>query len=400
MKILHCNTVSTGGGLEQYLYQLFDELTKLGYNNLFLYGENSGEANLPSTIKPFYLEKITHNNCDSLSEKLISVEAIIDQEDPDLIFIHQVLNPSLIDLLTRMKPSIRFMHGFKFVCPEGKKFFKTKLAICPHPLSCLCQPRAFLYQCMPRNPLVGLPVILRSKKILEIHRKRSLVVVASEYMKTTLLNNGFNPDMITVIPYFTHLPDDQIDPVADHEPVIFALGRIVFEKGIHHLLHAFAELRQSARLSIAGDGPAINGLKALVRQLGLSKQVTFLGWLSRETLRHHYRKSTMVVVPSIWPEPFGIVGIEAMAYEKPVVAFNVGGISDWLQDGVTGLLACPGDARDLSQKMSLLLEKPNMAAEMGKMGREVVNNRFIAEVHMNALIPVFNEAIHLFAQGA
>ena len=398
MKILHCNIVSSGGGLEQYLGQLFEELSTRRYRNLFLYGENTGEISLPSDAKQFYIERITHPRCHNLSAKLASVREIIIREDPDLVFIHQVINPSLIDLLTRTKPSVRFMHAFKIVCPEGKKLLRTRLAICPYSLRWLCQTRAYLYQCMPRNPFQGLQLILHSRKILHMHRQRSFMVVASEFMKAVLLYNGFNPQMIRIIPYFTYLPDFQTEVPPDDEPVILALGRIVYEKGMHHLVRAFANLNKPAKLIIAGDGPAMNDLKTLAERLGVSARVSFPGWLSHEKLHSYYRKSSLVVVPSLWPEPFGIVGIEAMAFGRPVVAFDVGGISDWLKDGVTGFLVSPGDERGLVERINLLLERPEMVEEMGRSARQMVEESLTPELHLERLTRLFQETIDSFSQ--
>ena len=104
----------------------------------------------------------------------------------------------------------------------------------------------------------------------------------------------------------------------------------------------------------------------------------------------------MVVVPSVWPEPFGIVGIEAMAYGKPVIAFDVGGISEWLEDGKTGFIIKLRDEAALAEKLNLLLQNPNLALRMGTQARESVEKRFVPDIHVERLLSIFNKAVIAF----
>ena len=214
-----------------------------------------------------------------------------------------------------------------------------------------------------------------------------------------LLYNGFNKKSTTVIPYFTYLPKSRNRIPSTNEPVILCLGRIVEAKGMHHLLRALKEIQEEAQLVIVGDGPAINELKFLSGKLGVSSRVYFSGWLSHDKLDSLYRQCSVVVVPSVWPEPFGIVGIEAMAYQKPVVAFEVGGISQWLENGKTGFLVPCGDERELAGRINLLLEKRELAGQMGRKARLSAEKHFMPEAHLKSLISVFKKAINEFSEG-
>ena len=104
----------------------------------------------------------------------------------------------------------------------------------------------------------------------------------------------------------------------------------------------------------------------------------------------------MVVVPSTWPEPFGMVGIEAMAYGKPVIAFDVGGISEWLKDGETGFLVKLRDEVALAETLNLLLGDHSLAIRMGSKGREAVEKRFTPETHVDELLGRFQKEILAF----
>ena len=394
MKILHVNIVNYGGGLEQYLEQLFKELDIRGHKNFFLYGQKCADEKLPNYSDKYYIDKVTHFKCNNLSSKLAKVNKILENIDPDVILIHQVLNPHLIDLLTFETTSVRFVHGFKLICPQGSKTLNIKKEICKSSLSYRCQLKAYTDRCMPRNPIISLPIISKSKENVRLHKKRSHMVVASEYMKSVLLYNGFDKEKITVIPYFTHIPKFKNSYHSNNPPNILALGRLVKTKGMHYLLKAFCNVNKKAHLTIVGDGPEFGNLKELAKKLNLTHRVSFCGWISHEKLDLIFRKSDIVVVPSIWPEPFGIVGIEAMSYQKPVLAFNVGGISEWCKDKKTGYLIETKNYKELADKINMLLYRRDVANEMGKEGRISVERRFTPEIHIKRLIPLLNQIIN------
>ena len=147
------------------------------------------------------------------------------------------------------------------------------------------------------------------------------------------------------------------------------VGRIVPEKGLAHLLQAMTRMNVPARLIVNGDGPERLPMESLVRQLGLEERVEFIGWTAPDGLRASYAAADVVVVPSLWPEPFGLVGIEAMAHGKPVVAFRSGAIPEWLDDGTTGYAVATGDVDGLARRLDELIGDRGLRAGMGRAAR-------------------------------
>ncbi|MDF1593544.1 MAG: glycosyltransferase family 4 protein [Desulfobacterales bacterium] len=390
MKILHLNGAASGGGIEQYLGQLFKELGSRGHQNLLIYGDRAPEDAF-SKEEARHIEGITRVACGDLDTKIEKVKEIFKSYDPDLVFVHQVLNAALIDFVTRRKPSIRFAHGYKLICPDGRKTLKSEGRLCGYPLGYSCQIHAYQYRCMPRDPFKGFRLLRNSKRIVRMHRQRSHMVVASSFMKSMLLQNGFEEDRISIIPYFTHAPDSVDYPPINAEPLIICVGRVIKEKGMHHLIKALSSVHQRARLIIVGDGPDLKGLEGLGKDLGLSERIDFKGWLSHDRLDRLYRECSIAVVPSVWPEPFGIVGIEAMAYQRPVIACNVGGISDWLNHEENGFLVKVGDEGAIAEKINFLIENPEAAKRMGEEARVFAKNRFSVEAHMGPLLSLFKK---------
>jgi glycosyltransferase involved in cell wall biosynthesis len=110
-------------------------------------------------------------------------------------------------------------------------------------------------------------------------------------------------------------------------------------------------------------------------------------------LDDYYARAAVTAVPSRWPEPFGMVGIEAMARGRPVVAFAVGGIPDWLEHGVTGLLAPEADTTALAQNLEHLLADPELAATLGANAATRVRERYRPDACLDQLTAVLSEAV-------
>jgi glycosyltransferase involved in cell wall biosynthesis len=206
-------------------------------------------------------------------------------------------------------------------------------------------------------------------------------------MRQVFLLNGFAPERIHLIPYFVETPPESA-PVPPSPGVLFA-GRLVPEKGVDRLLHALAQMGSPPKLLVAGDGPERSRLARLAQRLGVADRTEFLGWLSPAQVGAIVDRVSVVAVPSLWPEPFGIIGIEAMAHGRPVVAFDVGGIREWLQHEVTGLLVPPEDVPALSGALAALFGNPDCAWQMGEAGRRAALTRFSAGHHVSALLNLF-----------
>jgi phosphatidylinositol alpha-1,6-mannosyltransferase len=167
-------------------------------------------------------------------------------------------------------------------------------------------------------------------------------------------------------------------------PVILSVARLDSAdayKGVDVLIGAVARLRDShpgVRLEIAGDGNDRARLEELARRIGAGDSVAFLGTLEREALLDCYRRCDVFALPS-GGEGFGLVFLEAMAFGKPVVGGREGGTPDVVAEGETGLLVPHGDVARLADALGRLLGDPHLRQEMGRRGRERVEQRFLFE---------------------
>jgi glycosyltransferase involved in cell wall biosynthesis len=162
------------------------------------------------------------------------------------------------------------------------------------------------------------------------------------------------------------------DPAARQAHTILFAGRLVEQKGVDVLLQAFRVLLSkipSARLIIAGDGYQLLYLQRLCRYLGISDEVSFIGWQTGSSLIHLYQVARVVAMPSRY-EPFGLVALEALACATPVIACETGGLAEIISDGVQGYLVPVDDHLRLAQRLAILLSDQAHADELGKAGRD------------------------------
>lgn len=187
-------------------------------------------------------------------------------------------------------------------------------------------------------------------------------VVFSAFMQRMLARDGIES---VCIQNATELYEPAPLDVSGH--TVLYVGRLERIKGVEYLLAAFAQVCATypdATLRIAGTGAYEARLHEVVRSEGCEGRVTFLGHRTRTELYAEYVRAAVVVVPSVWPEPFGKVGIEAMSVGRPVVGSDVGGISEWLTDGVTGLLVPPADPSACARALHTLFKNPKLAERM------------------------------------
>jgi glycosyltransferase involved in cell wall biosynthesis len=163
------------------------------------------------------------------------------------------------------------------------------------------------------------------------------------------------------------------------EPRLLCVGRLIPIKGHIVLLRAFAEARRripGLRLDLAGRGPLEPALRALAKELEIEEAIRFLGYVA--PVQRAIEEAAIVVVPSMG-EGFGMVALEAMERARPVIAAEIGGLGELVEEGVTGLLVPPGEADPLAQAIVSLAGDLPRAAEMGEAGRRRALEQFLQE---------------------
>ena len=189
---------------------------------------------------------------------------------------------------------------------------------------------------------------------------------------------GFDGASFQVVHYGIE-PDGAPRPYSGGVPRLLCVGRLIPIKGHIVLLRAFAQARRRVpplQLDIAGRGPLEPALRALAKELGVEDGVRFLGYVA--PVQRAIEDAAAVVVPSMG-EGFGMVALEAMERARPVVAAEIGGLGELVEDGVTGFLVPPGEAESLADAIVRLVSDLPRAAEMGSAGRRRALEQFLQE---------------------
>ncbi len=323
---------------------------------------------------------------------------------PDVIFHSACRNVDAAELFVDTAPVVRFVHDHTLFCP-GLNKYREDGETCREAFGAVCLQRYFLTEgciCFKRagraRPLRDAWGALREKwREIDVARRATLVLTNSHYMRSQLVLSGLEPERTEVLYYFTrsNTPEQPSQPLpaatqsfleSSSAPLVFTPARLTLpDKGLDYLITTLGRIRRPFRAVIAGSGPAEAWLRAKALAEGLGEFVHFTGWLDSGGVETLYARADVVVCPSVWDEPFGLVGIEAFAHAKPVVAFRVGGIPEWLDDGVTGFLVPRKDTLAMAAALERLLHDPALRARMGRAGRATVGERFNRERHLDEL---------------
>lgn len=212
------------------------------------------------------------------------------------------------------------------------------------------------------------------------------IIVTSRYMAAEVMAFFHVPrDKIDLIPNGVEwnaprLTDEQRAVfrrrfAADEERIVFFVGRLVHEKGVHTLIAAAPQVLAACptvRFIVAGRGPLFDALRRMAQELGVGDRFEFLGYVSDADRDRLYQVADVAVFPSLY-EPFGIVVLEAMTAGVPVVVANTGGFAEIVEPGELGLLHTPGDPGSLAQAILRTLRRPEEAATRARNALRVID---------------------------
>lgn len=394
MKILRVTSLGyVGGGLETGIELLQPVLTEMGHEVRILTSDHNSEVvhwsdyEFPALSSvPFPLRALYRAWYPAAYRKL---REVIEEYRPDVVQFHSFfeLSPSVL-FAVRDVPAVVTVHGAEDFTKElllwafPPHFFRSGAPFTKRGLTFV----GWLHYLYHR--LVSMSLFRRGFRNVE------RVVVFSEYMQKMLARDRIAS---VCVPNATALFSPA--PMPENKVLLY-VGRLEKIKGVQVLLDALPSVREEhpdATLVIAGAGPYEPALRAQVKLLGLDDVVHFVGQVGREQLYEAYKAAAALVVPSLWPEPFGKVGIEAMSVGRPVVASDVGGMSEWLEHGEVGYLVTPGSPKALGEALCRLLRDRERRVTMGAAARARAE-KFSIEAHAEKIVGVYSEAIAVYKQ--
>ncbi len=327
------------------------------------------------------------------------VRAALEFFQPDLVYIHKMADLEVISELAESHvPVIRMVHDHDIYCMRSYKYNYLTRKICMRAAGPYC-----VFPCggfITRNHQSGFPIKYVSysekKKEIRLNQQFDRMIVVTQYMKDELLRNGFSPDKIVIHPPVPRMGDPDLRSSFSERNLIVYAGQIIRGKGVDVLLESLARLKMPFECIILGDGSHRPYCEKLSKKLKLDDRVRFMGFVPQEELKDFYRECTVVAISSVWPEPFATIGMEAMRYAIPVVAFDAGGIKDWLRDGENGYLVPMMDRDKYAERLDHLLRNKAIAREMGERGFRLVDEQFGFAQYILNLEETFHNVVNEF----
>jgi len=270
-------------------------------------------------------------------------------------------------VVNKFVPTIYTAHESRFLIMNGQGNSRGKLRLALKPFQGVLAP---------------------STELLNVARELGVSSEKSAFIPNAVDANRFSPRVARgSLRSLCNIPADHL--------VIFCPRRLVQKNGVDYLIESLHLTRQrfaGTTLVIAGDGPERTKLEARVSELGLQGSVIFLGNQDNQKLPEFYADADIVAIPSL-KEATSIAGLEAMASARAVVATNVGGLPEIIDDGVSGLLVPPRDPEALSLAILRLIETPELRNQLGLAARACVEKKFTWDQVANETTKAYERAI-------
>jgi glycosyltransferase involved in cell wall biosynthesis len=374
------------GGVESYLAAIIPALRARGHSIALLFVRRGGGVPLVGAIDGPFVGVDSHDIDPAFAE--------LRAWGPEVCFSN---NMAPLDVERRALaewPVVKFMHGYFGTCVSALKTheFPTGVA-CHRTLGPACLALYGPRHCGVLTPTALVKGYQWARAQRRLLPRYATVVIASEHMAEEYARHGAPLERLAMLPLFPSLPVQPPIDGAAKDAVLF-LGRMTSLKGGDVLIKAVSRtasnLQRPIRLVMGGDGPQRSAWIRLAARERVDAE--FPGWLDEGRRINALKQASVLAVPSIWPEPFGLVGLEAAARGVPAVGFDTGGIRQWLHHQVSGLLVPPAEAhRGMAQALAMVLDKPDLRNRLSS-GAIATARRMSLDAHAGALEGVLLKA--------
>jgi glycogen(starch) synthase len=353
--------LSTIGGVEVLSYHLLKELRRRGHDILAVTGREQSDPLGAQTFDGLDIVRfdfdhaVASRNLVVLRDIKTAVAELVSRFQPDVLHLNDALLSSFLFLrggATGNLPRVLTLHSP--IRPAGNDGLQARLAA---------------------------------------DADRIITVSQAQYDDSAATMPTLRGKM-SIIPNALPWPELAPTDLSLMPPVVLCIGRMRSDKGFDLAIRMFARLRDRgvvANLIVAGDGPERSALEALVRSLGLAGHVDFPGWVPPDRVASMINTSTLVVMPSRWPEPFGLVALQAAQMGRPVVACRVGGLPEVVEHERTGLLVTADDEQAMADAVESLLSDLSSVKRMGERARQRASDRFDFSALVDAYEQVYIE---------
>jgi glycosyltransferase involved in cell wall biosynthesis len=311
MRVLHvADRLTDRGGAYTWMVGVLEGLGA-DHELRLVVGEDQGSVRAPCPVE-------VRAGLEARTAAEVELGDLVVEFAPDVVHLHNVVNPTVLEWAAELGMAVLTVQDHRFFCPT-----RGKWTLAGEP----CR------RAMSREVCAGCfedEAYFREVHALTERRlaagRRLPLTVLSAYMRGELAAAGVPAGRVSVVPGFVHGLDPGAAPGGP--PCVLFVGRLVEAKGVRDALAAWRRSGVDLPLVVAGTGPLRRELVARAER-GEEPGLEVMGWVERDRLSSLYRRARALLLPSRWQEPFGIVGLEALSFGVPVVAWESGGVGEW-----------------------------------------------------------------------
>ncbi len=322
-----------------------------------------------------------------------TVTGIARRWAPDVCFSNNMTALAVDRELTGVAPLVKFMHGYMGTCIGGQKAHAfPAAAACSRAYGPACVALYGIRRCGSLHPRRFVDEWRWAEEQRALFARYAAIVVASRHMCGEYERSGVPAAALCVNPLFAPAGITAAAYAIPDVPHIAFLGRMTRLKGGDALVAAVARaqgrLGRAIRVTFMGDGPEKTAWHELALRMGVN--AVFPGWVAGDRRWALLRDVSLVALPGVWPEPFGLVGLEAGALGIPAVAIASGGITEWLRDEVNGVAVPPRSSPEtFGDALAAVLGDEARLARLRR-GAESVAREMSVDAHVDRLEAIFD----------
>lgn len=324
------------------------------------------------------------------------MKRVIHDFHPDIVHVHNwfpMLSPSiLMEADSRGVPLVQTLHNFRMLCANALLYRDG--AICIECLGKSLPMNGIAHGCY-RGSRTGSAVVTAAYAVHRLANTWNGIdkfIAVSEFERAILVQGGLPAEKIVTKPNF--VVGEKCDPVSAVPASALFVGRLSPEKGVHTLLSAWRTGKIPMCLKVIGDGPLADAVLACA---AANPSIEYLGKQPSEAVYRAMATARFLVFPSEWFETFGRTIIEAYAQGTPVLAADLGGVRELVEEGATGYLFEAGNVEALVAGIARF-PSGDEYQQMRQRCRDLFHSKFTAEINYDLLMDIYDKAIKVRAQ--
>ena len=316
------------------------------------------------------------------------IRDILIEEEPDIVHIHNffpLLSPAIhVQISKQNIPVVQTLHNYRLICAGGTLLRNNQICEkCLHGSSLW----GVVHRCYRMSFLGSLALVLMQRKAKSKSiwtRNVTRFIALTEFAKKKFLDYGINENQIVVKPNFT---SNAIFKENQQRYGALYVGRLSIEKGVHTLIDAWKSI-SNIKLTIAGDGPEREWLEAQA-----PPNISFVGKITGKEVLRIMNRSQALIIPSIWYEGFPMSIVEAYSAGLPVIASDIGSLSECILQDETGMLFNSGDSHDLAITVKNAFSSPSHLRLLGNNARRLYLSKYTPDVNYKMLMEIYLASI-------